>query len=50
MSEATLPTILQNYVKRDERGEKIFDFELIEPIGDVKDWYEKRLEKWVQNG
>jgi hypothetical protein len=46
MSEATLPVILQNYVRRDEKGEKIFDFERVEPVGDVSDWYEKRLEKW----
>ncbi|MDR0475225.1 MAG: hypothetical protein LBH43_16320 [Treponema sp.] len=46
MSEAALPTIVHNYVRRDENGEKIFDFELIAPIGDVPDWYEKRLEKW----
>jgi hypothetical protein len=46
MSEATLPTILQNYVRRDEKGQKIFDFERVEPVGDAPDWYEKRLEKW----
>jgi hypothetical protein len=46
MSVATLPVILQNYIKKDERGDNIFDFELIEPIGEVPDWYEKRLDKW----
>jgi hypothetical protein len=46
MSKATLPIILKNYVRRDKNGEKIFDFELIEPVGDVSDWYEQRLCKW----
>jgi hypothetical protein len=46
MSEATLPTVIQNYVRRDEKGMKIFDFELIEPIGDIPDWYEQRIDKW----
>jgi hypothetical protein len=46
MSEATLPVILQNYVRKNERGEKIFDFEKIIPIGDVPDWYDQRWDKW----
>jgi len=46
MSKATLPIILQNYVRRDEKGEKIFDFERIEPVGDVPNWYEQRIDKW----
>jgi len=46
MSEDTLPIILQNYVRRDEKGQEIFDFERIEPIGDVSDWYEQRIKKW----
>ena len=46
MSEATLPIILLNYVRRDEKGQKIFDFESIAPIGDAPDWYEQRQIKW----
>jgi hypothetical protein len=46
MSAATLPVILKNYVRKDERGETIFDFERIIPIGDTPDWHEKRLEQW----
>jgi hypothetical protein len=46
MSEDILPIILQNYVRRDERGQEIFDFERIEPIGDVSDWCEQRIKKW----
>ncbi len=46
MSEDTMPFILQNYIRLDERGEEIFDFERIEPVGDVPDWYEQRMNKW----
>jgi hypothetical protein len=46
MSKTTLPVIISNYIGKDERGENIFDFERIVPIGDVPDWYEQRLEKW----
>jgi hypothetical protein len=46
MSEITLPVIIQKYVKKDEKGENIFDFEQIEPIEEVSDWYKQRLEKW----
>jgi hypothetical protein len=46
MSEDILPIILQNYVRRDEKGQEIFDFERIEPVGDVPDWYEQRVKKW----
>jgi hypothetical protein len=46
MSEATLPVIIKNYIRKDGQGESIFDFEKIIPIGDVPDWYEQRLEKW----
>jgi hypothetical protein len=46
MSKATLPLILNNYIRKDKNGDRIFDFELIEPIGDVQDWYEQRMEKW----
>jgi hypothetical protein len=46
MSEETLPIILKNYVKKDDQEDEIFDFECIEPIGDVPDWYEQRMNKW----
>jgi len=46
MSADTLSIIIENYIRKNEHGENIFDFELILPIGDVPDWYEQRLEKW----
>jgi hypothetical protein len=46
MSAATLPEITGRYVRKNERGENIFDFERIVPVGDVPDWYEQRLAKW----
>jgi hypothetical protein len=41
-----IPVILKNYIRKDERGDKIFDFERVEPVGDVPDWYRERLDKW----
>ena len=46
MSEATLPIILQNFIRLDERGLKFFDFERIKPIGEVPDIEGERQEKW----
>jgi hypothetical protein len=46
MSEATLLLIVQNYVRENEKGDYVFDFELIEPVGDIENWYEERLAKW----
>jgi len=46
MPEADLRIIIQSYVRHDERGENIFDFELIESVGDVPDQYEQRMNKW----
>jgi len=46
MSEGDLSAIVKNYVREDEKGELIFDFEKIEPIGNVPDWYEQRMNKW----
>jgi hypothetical protein len=46
MSKTTLPVILANYIKKDEQGETVFDFEKIVPIGDVPDWFDKRIERW----
>jgi hypothetical protein len=50
MSAAALPIIIQNYVRRDEEGEDIFDFERIEPIGETSDGYNRRLDKWGTRG
>jgi hypothetical protein len=46
MSETALPIIIQNYIGEDQYGDKIFDFEKIEPVGDVPDWYKQRMNKW----
>ena len=46
MTEDALPVILENYVRDGGKGEKIFDFDRIAPVGEVPDWYERRLEKW----
>ena len=46
MATDAMPVILSNYIGEDKNGEKIFDFERIEPVGDVPDWYEQRCEKW----
>jgi hypothetical protein len=46
MSKPTLPVIIDNYIRKDEKGNDIFDFERIVPIGDVPDWYHQRLEQW----
>ena len=46
MSEDTLPIIIQNYIRRDERGQNYFDFESIEPVGEVPDSEGERQDKW----
>ena len=46
ISEDALPVIIRNYISEDEKGERIFDFERIEPIGKIPDWYKNRIEKW----
>jgi hypothetical protein len=46
MPKNTLLVIIQNYVRENEQGSLIFDFELIEPVGDAPDWYGQRMEKW----
>jgi hypothetical protein len=46
MSKETLPVILKNYIGKNEKEENFFDFERIEPVGDVPDWYKQRIEKW----
>jgi hypothetical protein len=49
LSATTLPVILKNYIRKDEEGETIFDFERVAPIGDVPDWHEQRMKKWGTN-
>jgi hypothetical protein len=46
LSTSTLPEIITKYIRKDEQGDRIFDFERIVPIGDVPDWHEQRLKKW----
>jgi hypothetical protein len=46
MAVDAVPVILKNYIRKNEQGEEIFDFERIEPVGDVSDWYDQRMEKW----
>jgi hypothetical protein len=46
MSEDVLPFIIQNYIRDNEQGERIFDFERIEPVGETQDWHKYRIEKW----
>jgi len=46
LTKDTLPIIVKNYIREDEHGNDIFDFERIIPIGDVSDWYEQRINKW----
>jgi hypothetical protein len=46
MSETTLPVILSKYVRKDERGKNVFDFEKIAPVGDTPDWLDRRIEQW----
>ena len=46
VSGTALPHIIDSYFRKDKQGEEIFDFELIEPVGDIPGWYEQRLKKW----
>jgi hypothetical protein len=46
MSPTTLWEVTKRYVEKDEKGNNIFNFEKIVPIGDVPDWHDQRLEKW----
>ncbi len=46
LPSGSLETILETYVRKDEEGNDFLDFELIDPLGAVPDWYEQRLEKW----
>jgi hypothetical protein len=42
----SLSLIVKKYIRKDDNNQDIFDFERIEPIGDVPDWYEQRINKW----
>ena len=42
----SLLAICKNYIRKNERGDKLFDFERIEPIGDRPDFIELRRESW----
>jgi len=46
LPEDALSAIVDKYVRKDGHGEKVFDFELVIPVGEVPDWYERRVEKW----
>ena len=46
IAKEAMPVIIENYIGEDKDGEKTFDFERIEPVGDVPDWYNQRLDKW----
>ena len=46
IAKEAMPVIIQKYIRLDERGRRIFDFNLIEPIGEAGDEYGERLEKW----
>ena len=46
MSKDALPVIVKNYIREDEHGDKIFDFERIEPVGNIPDWYSQRIKRW----
>ena len=46
LNEDSLSLIVEKYIRKNERGDKLFDFDLIVPIGNVIDFTEQRLEKW----
>ena len=46
LNQNSLFVICKNYIRKNERGDKLFDFERIEPIGDRPDFLELRREKW----
>ena len=46
VAKEAMRIIIQNYIRLDEKGQNFFDFNLIEPIEEVDDEYEARLEKW----
>ena len=46
LNENSLRLICKNYVRKDKDSERIFDFELIEPIEDKVDGHIERIHKW----
>jgi hypothetical protein len=46
ISETALPVILSRYIRKDEQGEDVFDFEKIIPTDGETDWLDQRIEKW----
>ena len=46
IAKEAMQILIQNYIRLDEEGQRIFDFERIEPVGDIADWYEQRRKKW----
>ena len=46
LPENAVTEIAEKYIGKNERGESVFDFEKIIPIGDVPDWHGQRREKW----
>jgi hypothetical protein len=42
----TKQKILSECVSKDEYGHDRLDFENLIPIGDITDWYNRRIEKW----
>ena len=49
LNENSLWLICKNYVRKDKKGDKIFDFELIKPIEDRVDGRIERINKWGTN-
>jgi hypothetical protein len=46
VSEEMVQTITEKYIGEYENGDKFFDFDRIEPVGDVPDAYEQHKIKW----
>jgi len=46
LSKPIMPLFIRKYVKENEKGEDIFDFERIITVGNTQDWYKQRIKKW----
>ena len=46
LSKDAIQIIVKNYIREDEEGENIFDFNLISPISETSNWYSERIDKW----
>ena len=46
ISKPIMPLIVKKYIRKDENGEDIFDFDRIIPVGGIPDWYKQRLDLW----